>query len=91
VPARGRLTSRFRRGAQGCPECGDGWRELLERSFAEIEAALAEGGTFRAPQIKQKHGTLSFYWSGARSDGAEAKVQEAINVGEARSGCTCEE
>jgi hypothetical protein len=79
------------KGAQGCPRCGDGWRDLLERTFTRIEAALAEGGTFRALQIKENCGTLRFYWSAGLSHEAEAKVQEAINQAEARSACTCEQ
>jgi hypothetical protein len=77
--------------AQGYPECGDGWRDLLERACARIEAALAQGGTFRALQIKEKYATLRFYWSGAPSEEAEARVEEAIDLAEARSACTCEE
>src|ERR1700737_1507563 len=77
--------------AQGCPDCGDGWRDLLERTFTKIEAALAEGGTFRALQIKEKYGSLRFYWSGGLSDEAEAKAQAAIDLAEARSACTCEQ
>jgi len=76
--------------AQGYPHCGDGWRDLVERTFAKVEAAL-EGGTFRALQIKEKYGTLHLYWSGGLSDEAEAKVQEAIDLAEARSACTCEQ
>jgi hypothetical protein len=78
--------------AKGYPNCGDGWRELLERTLFKIEAALAEGGsTFSALPIKEKYGTLRFYWNGGLSDKAEAKVQEAIDLAEARSACTCEQ
>ncbi len=76
--------------AQGYPRCGDGWRDLVERTFPKVEAAL-EGGTFRALKIKERNGTLYLYWSGQLSDEAEAKVREAINLAEARSGCTCEQ
>jgi hypothetical protein len=77
--------------AHGYPDCGDGWRELLERTFAKIEAALAEGGTFRVLQINEKYGTLHLYWSGGLSDEVEAKVQQAIDLAEARSASTCEQ
>lgn len=78
-------------GAQGWPDVGDGWRELLERACARIRAAVqADGETFRATQIKEKYGTLTFYWHGALSPDADAKVEEAIDLAEARSACTCE-
>ena len=33
------------RAAEGSPECGEGWRDLLERAFARIRAAVqADGG-----------------------------------------------
>jgi hypothetical protein len=75
--------------AIGYPDCADGWRELLERTFAKIEAALAAGGTFRVLQIKEKCGTLRLYWRGALSDQAEVTVNEAIDLAMARSACTC--
>lgn len=75
---------------QGYPECGEGWRDLLDRACIRVEAALANGGTFTAEQIKQKLGTLRFYWGGCLSTEAEAKVEEAIDLAEARSACTCE-
>jgi hypothetical protein len=75
--------------AEGYPNCEDGWRDLLERACARIEAAL-EGSVFRVLQIKQKFGTLRFYWSGELSPEAEAKVEEAIDLAVARSACSCE-
>lgn len=75
----------------GWPEVCDGWRDLLERACARIRAAvLASGGTFHATQIKEKYGTLRFYWDGALSPAADAQVEEAIDLAEARSACTCE-
>jgi hypothetical protein len=76
--------------AEGYPNCEEGWRDLLERACARIEAALVEGGAFRALQIKEKFGTLRFYWEKDMSDAAKAKVEEAIALAEARSACTCE-
>jgi len=77
--------------AQGFPEVGDGWRDLLERACIRIRAAVrAHGGTFCATQIKEKYGTLRFYWDGAMSPAATTKVEEAIDLAEARSACTCE-
>jgi len=76
---------------QGYPICGVGWRDLLERLFIRIEAAIAEsGGSLRVLQIEEKFGTLRFYWLGELSDESRTKVEEAIALAEARSACTCE-
>jgi hypothetical protein len=73
------------------PECGEGWRDLLERACGRIQAAVdGGGGTFTATQIKEKFATLRFYWRGELSHDAEANVEEAIDLAEARSACTCE-
>jgi hypothetical protein len=77
--------------AQASPECGEGWRDLLEGACARIQAAVqADHGSFKATQIKEKYATLRFYWEGALSNEADAKVEEAIALAEARSACTCE-
>jgi hypothetical protein len=77
--------------AQGYPGVGDGWRDLLQRACARIRAAVqADGGSFKATQIKEKYGTLRFYWEGALSPKSDAKVEEIIDLAEARSASTCE-
>jgi hypothetical protein len=77
--------------AQASPVCGEGWRDLLERACVRIRAAVqADGGTFHATQVKEKYGTLRFYWDGALSPEADAAVEEAIELAAARSACTCE-
>src|SRR5260370_38580090 len=73
--------------AEGYPNCEEGWRDLLERACARIEAALVEGGTFRVLQIKEKFGALRFYWSGDIPNAPKAKVDEAITLAAARSAC----
>jgi hypothetical protein len=79
-------------GAEGSPECGEGWRDLLDRACIRIRAALqAHGGSFRFTQIKEKYGTARLYWEGSLSEEAEEKVDEAIDLAEARSACTCEQ
>jgi hypothetical protein len=75
---------------RGYPGCEEGWRDLLERACGRIEAALAEGGTFYVFQIKEKFGTLRFYWYGDVSPETKSKIDEAIALAEARSACTCE-
>jgi hypothetical protein len=75
----------------GYPACRDGWRDLLERACARIEAALADGGgTFTARQIKEKFGALRFYWGGTVPPEVRLRIDEAIALAEARSACTCE-
>jgi hypothetical protein len=77
--------------AQGWPCVGDGWRDLLERACARIRTAVrTHGGSFRASQIKEKYSSLRFYWDGSLSSEAAALVEEAIDLAEARSACTCE-
>lgn len=46
------------------PNCGDGWRALLECACERIDDALVGGDLFVARQIGEKQGTLRFYWSG---------------------------
>jgi hypothetical protein len=64
-------------------DCGDGWFDLLHRLSAKLEAA---GVT--ADQVKEKYGTLRFYFSAPAEtyDAAEAAVDEA----ERESERTCE-
>jgi hypothetical protein len=77
--------------AQGWPSVNDGWRDLLERACVRIRAAvLVDGGTFHATQIKEKFGSLRLYWEGSLSQKALAIVEEAVDLAEARSSCTCE-
>ena len=77
-------------GAQGYPECNEGWRDLLERACVRIENALDNGDSVKITEIKEKHGTLRIYWSGRLPSEAEAKVDEVVDLAKARSACTCE-
>ena len=77
--------------AEAYPEHGEGWRDLLERACVRIRAVVrATGGTFRFTQIKEKYATIRIYWSGKLSRDAAGQVEEAIELAEARSACTCE-
>jgi hypothetical protein len=80
----------YAEGAQGYPECNEGWRDLLERACARIENALDNGDTVEITEIKEKYGTLRIYWSGRLPSEAEAKVDEVVDLAKARSACTCE-
>lgn len=77
--------------AEGYPECGPGWRDLIDRCCVRIRAAVAaDGGTFRFTQIKEKYGFARLYWTGRLSPDASARVEAAIDLAEARSACTCD-
>jgi hypothetical protein len=78
-------------GAQGYPCVGYGWRDLLERACVRIRAAVqANGGRFKLTQVKEKFATIRIYWDGTLSRESAARVDEAIELAEARSACTCE-
>jgi hypothetical protein len=77
-------------GAQGCPECGEGWADLLDTACQRIRAALSEGDRFHFQQIKEKYGSARIYWGGSLSAAPKRRVLEAIDLAEARSACTCE-
>jgi hypothetical protein len=79
--------------APGCPECGDGWRDLIETAAGRITDALAAApsGSVTIVQTKEKFGTLRLYWHGKDlSSAAEHAIEDAVALAEARSGCTCE-
>ncbi len=42
-------------------------------------------------QIKEKFGTLRFYWSGPFDRETSDRIDEAVDLAEFRSACTCEE
>jgi hypothetical protein len=75
--------------AKGYPDCGPGWRGLLNSACARINAALDAEERVAIQQIKERHGTLRFYWQGTLSTKCRAKVEEAVALAEARSACTC--
>jgi hypothetical protein len=78
-------------GAEGSPECGEGWHDLLGRMCVRIRAAVqADGGPFKFSQIKEKYGTLRVYWDGKVSPATDAQIEEAIALAEARAAVTCE-
>jgi hypothetical protein len=62
--------------ARAFPECGQEWRGLLNRACLPIEAALTEGETFHAQQIKEKYGMLRFYWVGDKLSEAKGHTHE---------------
>jgi hypothetical protein len=80
--------------AQGYPSVDDGWRDLVETAIGRVANAVATApvGSLHIRQIKEKFATIRIYWSGDRglTDAMNAAVDEAIELAEARSACTCE-
>ncbi|WP_339039260.1 hypothetical protein WHZ78_15620 [Bradyrhizobium symbiodeficiens] len=74
----------------GYPFCGRGWRDLLDRLCGRIEVALGNGETFEFVRIKQKMGILRVDWEAEATQDTEDQIGHAVNLGVARSACTCE-
>ena len=82
-----------RRVRSGFPAVEEGWRDLVETAVARIAAALAPSftGAVTITEIKEKFGTLRIYTQSAwLPPGPRAKIEEAIDLAEARSACSCE-
>lgn len=75
---------------QGSPECGAGWRPIIDRCCFRIGSAVQDHESFRFEQIRERQGSLRIYWGGRLSAVTEAAVREAIDLAEARSLCVCE-
>jgi hypothetical protein len=69
-------------------ECGDGWFELLRELCFGIHAELDKANypEFTIDQVKEKFGTLRFYYSGYHSE----EIDNLIHKAEACSALTCE-
>jgi hypothetical protein len=80
--------------APGYPSVGDGWRDPVETAIDRIATAVAAApaGSFKFGQIKEKFATVGIYLDRRRalSDMTGAAIDEAIELAEARSACTCE-
>jgi hypothetical protein len=75
-------------------ECGKGWYPILNQLFACINSHLewinkgkddVEKVTFVIAQIKEKFGTLRFYY-----DGGDEQIHGMARMAEAMSAVTCE-
>ncbi|MVT64843.1 hypothetical protein GPL21_06950 [Bradyrhizobium pachyrhizi] len=77
-------------GSQGYPECDEGWQDLLDTACRRIRTAMSKRDRFHFVQIKEKYGTLRAYWAGRLSKAAKIAIEQAIDLAEARSACTCE-
>jgi hypothetical protein len=77
----------------GYPTVGEGWQELVETAVGRIAAALAGAPSARITivQIKEKFGAIRLYYHDqGLSAATAARVEEAVDLAEARSACTCE-
>ena len=74
-------------------EHGDGWSELVAALCANLNEILeSEPGTsIGVKQVKEKLGTLRFYYrlNGA-NDKVAKRVRHAVDLAEKASGCICE-
>lgn len=68
--------------AFGC-ECYDGWYDLIYRLCEDIEKAGPSD--FKALQVKEKFGTLHFYYSGGN-----AEIHKLVSKAENESSEICE-
>lgn len=81
-------------------ECGDGWFDLLKELLIEIKAICVDnpGITVRVVQVKEKFGSLRFYYDFILEDGigfegnanVDLEVDAAIEKAEQRSKEECE-
>lgn len=76
-------------------ECGDGWYDLLDGLLAKLDyISTASGVQVIADQIKEKFGTLRFYYHEVRTDSAPLLVYDIIDdivsIAEKRSASICE-
>jgi hypothetical protein len=60
-------------------ECGAGWTDLLGALFAWL-AEIAPHHEWEPVQVKEKFGTLRFYWSGALPDEARPIVDASEHL-----------
>jgi hypothetical protein len=79
-------------------ECDDGWYELLDKCMEKLQhfcdLCTKNGNPIQvvASQIKEKYGTLSFYYSGEGGSRIEWDIiDDIISETESRSAQTCEE
>ena len=69
-------------------ECGDGWFEILDTACSQIQVHLDKNLDVHqvvAVQIKEKFGTLRFYY-----DGGDDTVQDIVDAAEQATHTTCE-
>jgi hypothetical protein len=77
--------------APGYPSCGDGWCDIVTKLVERVSAAAAGYPTIHFTQILERYGRLSIYWKAEANlpNGVEHAIDEAIELAEARSACSC--
>lgn len=68
-------------------ECGDGWFKIIDN----LSKQLSKHKGCEATQVKEKFGTLRFYYIVMDDDGDYEKIANLVNEAEELSGETCEE
>lgn len=78
-------------------ECDDGWYNLLDSTMSKLDFAVKSFNvagsptTFVASQVKEKFGTLSFYYEAdSASDLAKSIIRDIVRMSEIESSSTCE-
>ena len=75
-------------------ECGDGWYDLLDKLLAKLDYLFSVSGVqVIADQIKEKYGTLRFYYhevGGANSPVVHDIIENVITMAENMSERVCE-
>jgi hypothetical protein len=72
-------------------EIDAGWSVIIEKLFDDIAAIVRPLGVkVMVRQVKEKFGTLRFYWSAPLDKANDEKVERAVELAEFRSECTCE-
>ena len=72
-------------------ECGDGWYNLLDSAFRKIYKIIPLGIEIKVEQIKEKFGTLRFYYT-PRSDDKDLCeiINDIVSNTENESSIICE-
>lgn len=83
------VLSRFREGTNPFVSCGDGWFTLISALDRELSAV---DPTYQVAQIKEKFGTLRFYFepSDITNDVITTKMYDIVKKYEHISAMTCE-
>lgn len=77
-----------------CACCGNGWYGLINRMLDQIQDTLRNcpNSSIHISQIKEKYGTLRFYYSTSKvPEDAQSVIDHIVREGEGASGYICEE
>jgi hypothetical protein len=73
-------------------ECGLGWASLIGRLFDDVAAIVRPaGGRVEINQIKEKFGSLRFYYTPFVGQDECRRIEAAVDLAAYRSEVTCEE